>query len=184
MSSSFQNRLVGTVILVALAIIIVPDVLDGKKQRNDDRQETIPLKPNTDLTMQNPQLAGEQNISDDNSATSESTTETVTKTADEAQPIAADNTLQAPPRTPSEATVSGDAWVIQLGAFSQKGSVDKLVQQLQDKGFAAYAEPAGNLTKLMVGPDTSEAALKKQLTQLEKLTGLKGQVLSFEPGDQ
>lgn len=31
MASKFQNRLVGTVILVALGVILLPGLLDGKK---------------------------------------------------------------------------------------------------------------------------------------------------------
>lgn len=30
MASKFQNRLVGTIILVAIGVIVLPDVLDGK----------------------------------------------------------------------------------------------------------------------------------------------------------
>lgn len=31
MASKFQSRLVGTIILVAVGVIVLPDVLDGKK---------------------------------------------------------------------------------------------------------------------------------------------------------
>ncbi|MCK8158054.1 cell division protein DedD, partial [Erwinia amylovora] len=32
MASKFQNRLVGTVIIVALGVIVLPGVLDGQKK--------------------------------------------------------------------------------------------------------------------------------------------------------
>ncbi|WP_127960126.1 cell division protein DedD [Serratia microhaemolytica] len=45
MASKFQNRLVGTVILVALSVIILPSLLDGKKQHYENEFAAIPLLP-------------------------------------------------------------------------------------------------------------------------------------------
>lgn len=45
MASKFQNRLVGTVILVALGVIILPGLLDGKKKHYQDEFAAIPLVP-------------------------------------------------------------------------------------------------------------------------------------------
>jgi len=44
-ASKFQNRLVGTVILVALGVIILPGLLDGKKKHYQDEFAAIPLVP-------------------------------------------------------------------------------------------------------------------------------------------
>lgn len=45
MATQFQQRLVGTVILVALGVIFLPDLLDGKQQQAPDEAVTIPLRP-------------------------------------------------------------------------------------------------------------------------------------------
>lgn len=45
MASKFQNRLVGTVVLVALGVIILPGLLDGKKKHYEDEFAAIPLVP-------------------------------------------------------------------------------------------------------------------------------------------
>lgn len=45
MASKFQNRLVGTIILVALGVIILPGLLDGKKKHYADEFASIPLEP-------------------------------------------------------------------------------------------------------------------------------------------
>lgn len=45
MTSALQNRLVGTIILVALVVIFVPDILDGKKQAQDDPFVNLPARP-------------------------------------------------------------------------------------------------------------------------------------------
>lgn len=45
MASKFQNRLVGTIILVALGVIILPGLLDGQKKHYQDEFAAIPLVP-------------------------------------------------------------------------------------------------------------------------------------------
>ena len=45
MASKFQNRLVGTIILVALGVIVLPALLDGKKKHYEDEFAAIPLVP-------------------------------------------------------------------------------------------------------------------------------------------
>mgnify|MGYP006395794347 CR=1 FL=1 len=184
MASPLQNRLVGTIILVALAVIILPDVLDGEKAETVEEFETIPLQPEQEVALQEPQPVPEETRARLQQNEAENDESELEKTADTAQPINNDDsaaTLQAPPREPKEFAADGEAYVIQLGAFSNADSVNKLVVQLRDKGYAAYSERSGRLTKLMVGPDTSKAELEKQLPALAKLTGLNGKVLSYKP---
>ncbi|MCR3891986.1 cell division protein DedD [Aeromonas caviae] len=46
LASKFQNRLVGTVILVALVVIFLPDLMDGNKlEQKDEAFAKIPLRP-------------------------------------------------------------------------------------------------------------------------------------------
>lgn len=45
MASKFQNRLVGTVVLVALVVIVLPAILDGHKKHYQDDFAAIPLLP-------------------------------------------------------------------------------------------------------------------------------------------
>lgn len=45
MASKFQNRLVGTIIIVALGVIVLPGLLDGKKKHFKEEFAAIPLVP-------------------------------------------------------------------------------------------------------------------------------------------
>ncbi|RAP72179.1 putative dedD protein [Candidatus Erwinia dacicola] len=45
MASKFQNRLVGTIIIVTLSVIVLPGVLDGKKKHYKEEFAAIPLVP-------------------------------------------------------------------------------------------------------------------------------------------
>jgi len=44
-ASKFQNRLTGTIVLVALGVIILPGLLDGQKKHYQDEFAAIPLVP-------------------------------------------------------------------------------------------------------------------------------------------
>ncbi|QIR14152.1 cell division protein DedD [Shewanella aestuarii] len=46
MERQFKNRLVGTIVFVALGVIFLPDLLDGKKARVVEEFTDIPLRPN------------------------------------------------------------------------------------------------------------------------------------------
>ena len=45
MASKFQNRLVGTIIIVALGVIVLPSILDGEKKHYTEEFAAIPLVP-------------------------------------------------------------------------------------------------------------------------------------------
>ncbi|CCW29612.1 Protein dedD [Xenorhabdus nematophila F1] len=45
MASKFQNRLVGTVVLIALGVIVLPMIFDGDKKYNENQFASIPLVP-------------------------------------------------------------------------------------------------------------------------------------------
>ena len=45
MASKFQNRLVGTIVLVALGVIVLLGLLDGQKKHYQDEFAAIPLVP-------------------------------------------------------------------------------------------------------------------------------------------
>ena len=45
MADGFYNRIIGTTVVVAVLVIVLPDMLDGKKQRIQDDFTAIPLQP-------------------------------------------------------------------------------------------------------------------------------------------
>ncbi|AGH45442.1 SPOR domain-containing protein [Paraglaciecola psychrophila] len=53
MSSALQNRLVGTAIVVAIVVIFLPDLLDGKQESKRDLFVKLPQKPSM-KTVQSP----------------------------------------------------------------------------------------------------------------------------------
>ncbi|MGL4207598.1 MAG: SPOR domain-containing protein [Aeromonadaceae bacterium] len=51
MASQFQNRLIGTVILVSLGVIFIPDLLTGKRIDTSEPVASVPLRPQAAQVM-------------------------------------------------------------------------------------------------------------------------------------
>ncbi|WP_411358832.1 SPOR domain-containing protein [Pseudidiomarina salilacus] len=182
MASQLQNRIVGSIILIALAVIILPELLDGRQVREQQEFEAMPLQPETEVVEQavtypETELEG---------TPIQVNPEPVELTADTAPELDQEAEVTAPqPAAPVTEALTEPGYVIQLGAFSNADSVAKLITELQAKGFAAYSETVQvngkALIRLMVGPALTEAELEQQLPELQKLTGLNGRVIRFEP---
>lgn len=208
MSTPFQNRLVGTIIVAAVAIIFLPDVLDGDKKTYQDNFETIPKAPQVDFPPANKAFPQQklsnlpkEIISDDVALdgggaldASEALIEKgiTVSTLDKEPSFTADSTQAATKKTldlvakkiPSTA-VPKQAWVIQLGSFRHQNNVDDLVSKLKKEGYTAFTKPIktknGKLTKVFVGPELIKSSLEEKLPALKKLTNVQGKVARFYP---
>ena len=110
MASKFQNRLVGTVILVALVVIFLPDLMDGNKlEQKEEAFAKIPLRPELEpakpalqvsaaSTLPADHLASQQQASAATQWQVEEIGDTVTLAANQAAAAA-----QAQPATPAAA---------------------------------------------------------------------------------
>ncbi|KLV03949.1 DedD [Photobacterium aquae] len=196
MASKFQSRLVGTIILVAIGVIFLPDLFDGKKQHYQEQFASIPLKP---------QVAEETeyaSIPEPEFAEVELPPDPVTvvvsevdnpyilppedANTDEPQPLAQEmvKTDPQPESAPKIGNIDS-GWMVQLGVFRNFENAYQLVAKLRKEGFQAHVLPKvpqpGDLARVVVGPDVSKDKLAKQVKELEKLTGLKGQLVRFNP---
>lgn len=208
MSTPFQNRLVGTIIVAAVAIIFLPDVLDGDKKTYQDNFETIPKAPKVDFPPANKAFPQQklsklpkEVISDDVAldggsaldASKALTEKGITvSTLDKEPSFTADPTQADTKKTldlvakkvPSTA-VPKQAWVIQLGSFRHQNNVDDLVSKLKKQGYTAFTKPIktknGKLTKVFVGPELIKSSLEEKLPALKKLTNVQGKVARFYP---
>ncbi|MGI2131589.1 cell division protein DedD [Shewanella baltica] len=247
MSSQFHNRLVGTVVLVALGVIFLPDILDGKKDRQEEQFSEIPLRPTVieqqkadddmfevlsaedaaALSGADVALAETGNNADSDKSAAiakqdikadvkPEVKKPEVKQAEVKKPEAKPEPKKEPPKatvktepakkaetkaptvaktekpkaeTPKASATSRDSlksgFTLQLGSFNNATNVKALIAQLRKSGFKAYTIPEnpkdGVLTKVFVGPDVSEAKLKKIQVEVENLTRLKGWIVPFNP---
>ncbi|WP_088332260.1 SPOR domain-containing protein [Lacimicrobium sp. SS2-24] len=199
--SAFQNRLVGTVILVALAVIFLPDILDGEKVSHQDTFVALPERPKTieieapgafprkqveervtrqvevvdEVAVDDPVKAGEQDIAEPNNRIQATATDD--SGAEQTQPQVEDYPVE------DKVAAEQGAWVIQLGSFRHQKNVAELMNKLKDGGYRTFSRQvqtsSGTLTKVFVGPDVQKTALEQRLPALNELTGLQGKVTAY-----
>jgi DedD protein len=207
LSTPFQNRLVGTLIVAAVAIIFLPDVLDGDKKTYQEEFDKIPKAPKVDFKPQEQQFPNDKLASlpkeeivdesplDENSvidandnldSVKQSNIETLNNDkklasvkSDEKEPTPTVKKIMPEKASPQH------AWAIQLGSFRHKKNVDELVNKLESAGYTAFTKPIktknGALTKVFVGPELIKSSLEKKIPALKALTNVQGKVARFKP---
>ena len=194
MASKFQSRLVGTIILVAVGVIVLPDVLDGKKLHYKEEFASIPIKPELDSDVENFEIL--EPVEDDITLP-DSPVEAVVQEQEGAQVAASEPDPTPTPKPevikqPEQVEVAtrpvqeknqyeDSAWIIQLMALKNHENAVALVADLQKRGYQAHTKKENEFTRVIVGPDVSKSKLERQVQELQKITGSKGQLLKFKP---
>lgn len=199
MNSALKNRLVGTIILVALVVILLPEVLDGEKTQGTQEFVDIPSAP-APLVIESADEFPQQTLDEKTAQTLPISNEialddpqaiqdaSVQANANSTQNGAAVQTSAASPLKIEEPEIEIDVkdsgWVVQLGSFRNEKNVNELISKLKQAGYRAYSQPVrtnlGMLNKVFVGPELERARLEKALPHLEELTKLKGKITAFE----
>ncbi|HEV7633653.1 MAG TPA: SPOR domain-containing protein [Steroidobacteraceae bacterium] len=164
MDNRIKERLTGALILVALLVILVPEMLSGP-ETSTAAGDAPPARPATEgpplrsytldldaAADKNPAGQSALNAQSASAATeaapavpapAESGKSTPAATAatptESADPVAA-TTVPAPPPPPGPASTSGAAsrgWQVQVGSFAQRVNAERYAQQLAGKGFKA-----------------------------------------------
>lgn len=195
MATAFQNRLVGTIIIVALAVIFLPEILDGEKRHSQDRFESIPERPPMktvsqpeefpfkevkDSVTREVEIVQEQALDD----TPEETIATSQTAGQTDADVALDNSASSeqPIMEPKKEQVQA-GWVVQLGSFKHSKNVKDLLRKLEQAGYRAFTRPvrtsSGTLTKVFVGPDLDDSKLQTAIPHLKEVTGLQGRLTPF-----
>ncbi|GMQ45961.1 SPOR domain-containing protein [Vibrio sp. 10N] len=177
MASKFQSRLVGTIVLVAVGVIILPDLLDGKKLHYKEEFASIPLKPEINADVESFEvLEPEEDISVLPEAPVQATVG-----EDVVEEPEADVVAVKAQEVPERNDYADSAWIIQLMALKNADNAHALVKDLQKRGYQAHVKQEETFTRVIIGPDVSKSKLEKQLIELEQITGSRGQLLKFKP---
>lgn len=205
MTSALKNRLVGTIIVVALAVIFLPDFLDGKKQTNREPFVSVPANPPKKPIVEPESFPSERvakaavpaveieeetalddepvsSGADDNGTSDEATVARApaVKAFEEEDKLASQTVVD----TKSDAADDDAGWVIQLGSFRHEKNVKALLAKLEKAGYRAFSRKiqtsSGPLNKVFVGPDLDKKKLESALPHLKELTSLKGKVTTFK----
>jgi DedD protein len=173
----------GAAVLMVLAVIFIPMILDNSG-RDDMRitETNIPPRPESDF--RSPVVPLEQGTAVDTAAA-----EPVPPLLD--APVVTDDVPDQPVEQPEQSAIMKDdtrdttvsevgdapAWVIQLGSFASKTNAQNLVEQVKKEEYPAYLEEMrGNngtvYYRVRVGPELQRSraeAILKDLTAKIKL---------------
>lgn len=191
-----RRRLVGAVALVIAAVVILPLALDHEpKQGGQAIEIRIPAENSAGEFAPKvvPELAApvmvvpEQSVSAVQAASTvakpmeKSVEKSVTKKPEPKLATKAEAKPEAKPETKVEAkpAAPADAFVVQLGAFSDPAKARQRQQSLTTNGIKAYTEmlktDKGEMTRVRAGPFATREAAEKTREKLKRL-GLDGVV--------
>jgi DedD protein len=187
---AFKQRIIGAIVLVALAVIFIPILLPGHRDfgfTNTGTDSHIPPKPaelenlkvlelEKPLPAPAPREVIRTPIDERSPAAPETESETPTV---EPKPESVE-TKPAPAPTSQEAktdtATTPKAWVVQVGSFSNRGNAMRLRDQLRSKGYKTFVEQISTADKtfyrVRVGPVVTRdnaLALQKELQAKMKL---------------
>lgn len=177
MNDGLKQRLIGAVVLLALAVIFVPVIFDRQKLAPIDRQTQIPEAPEiTIVDIPEP---------------------TVPEVEDPAPPVEeiflpeeeadAREVAEVPVAETPQLNEQGvpQAWVIQVASFRSAERAEELKAALAGAGHTAYTRAVhagqGTMTRVFVGPKVDKSRLLKDQVAIEDAFKLSTVVLKFEP---
>lgn len=171
MNQALKNRIVGVVVLMALAVIVLPLIFDGANEQTllaDTRMPPAPQVPDATTLLaerpaQLPEAEGEI-AREHQAALPEVAVIPPVAVAPEATTSASSDTPPAAPAaasTPAVATVTADprlaglaqAWDVQVTAVAAPEGAERLRAKLVKAGYKARVHKVDGLFKVLVGPE-------------------------------
>ncbi len=210
LDKGMKQRMVGALVLVALAVIFLPMLFTREDEMRQVRVEApqapaMPSLPEVKVdpvTVPQPQEVAEAPQSapvvvDESTAPASTPSQPITaspQTQAQAQPVKPQAAAPAakvetkPAATPAQAAPSKIdvnglpvSWSIQLASLSNRAGAEKLQQTLRSQGYNAYIRSAGGMNRVYVGPLIERAEAERVRDAVNRQNSLKGFVVRFQP---
>jgi DedD protein len=195
-----KQRIVGTVVLLALALIFLPIIFDGEGSYQAPVSSRIPDTPIISIlpepTQSRPVIIGNVETIEPEVAATVSLIEEVTELVEEPSVVIATaesvrdvEITESAPVFSREVMQLSDAglpqgWVVRLGSFSDSENASNLVTRLQDAGYKAYSRVMRSsqeaLTGVFVGPWLDRGQVNEYQQKLQEEFSLAGLVVRYE----
>ena len=206
MEQRLKQRLIGAIVLVSLAVIFIPIILEGPDDEWTPRSHSIPEQPQMDYRADMElELPPETPVVDETVAMeviSQELAESEPRPALEAvkeetvpvklpEPGKAPEPVKAAPKpappvkqaVPKTEPLKG--WFVQVGSFGQEMNARGLRDRLATAGFQVRLQDVElgkkHAYRVLVGPSTSRTEAGKQAEKLKSGQHLKGMVIEY-PG--
>ncbi|HEX9625807.1 MAG TPA: SPOR domain-containing protein [Acidiferrobacterales bacterium] len=187
-----KHRIVGAIILVALAVIFVPMILSERVPQDPDARPAVVPSPETRVVV-TPVVPPEPDPESEPVKTIPPMMPVQPQTVPESEPDAPApaaapppppvTTAKPEPAKPKPAPVVTAGYVVQLGAFSDADNAQRLAAELREHGYAPKLDSVNvdgkRATRVRVGPYRSKEEASRVQARIQKETGNKGVVLSY-----
>jgi DedD protein len=197
----FKQRMIGALVLIALAVIFLPMLFSRQDEMRQVRVDPpaapqAPLVPEVKVEpvpVPEPQVLPQEPVPSD---------EELAQPTAPSMPIApapapAKPAVAAKPAAPAPAVATAPAkpdttprvdpnglpvsWSIQLASLSNRAGADNLQKSLRSQGFNAYVRSADGKNRVFVGPLVERAEAERLRDVINRQQKLKGFVVRFEP---
>lgn len=199
MDPIIKQRLVGSLVLVALGIVFWPLIFVDNPGRESISVAPMPERPFVDTSplaapesLQSevePLLPGEPSGEGfDQTAADEATRiDEAPNTSDLAPAADLDpmTTRSLPPEDTSLIDEQGLPvfWVLQVAAMGTQSSAETLVADLMARGYKAFVNPMqranGTLYRVQIGPNAERAKLTSVKNEIDRVLGVDSQILRY-----
>lgn len=188
-----KQRLVGTVVLVALAVIFIPMILDFSREQETMVAVDIEIPPAPDankmrilpldswskkidpevkaepLFVESPVVPDEEEKKPDLGLESELKSKLKEAVSTTAPKMSQPDVFVEPPAETKKIAKKGPAWVVQIGSFSSQDKALFFRDQLRSQGYASYVVSADSREnkkyyRVRVGP----VLLKSEASSIQK----------------
>lgn len=190
-----RHRIVGAIIVVALAVIFIPMILSNR-ETPADRTDASNLAPRDTAVEENKVAVTKLPLPESTNAktdpapaaapASDKPAEMTAPTEVKEAKAAATPTASAPAKTAAakiDAKAPGGGWVVQVGTFSNTANAARLEKKLRAEGQPLLVErislEGGKAVRLRVGPFRERDAALKARDRIHKEVGVKGVVLAY-----
>ena len=175
-----KQRIVGTIVLMALVGLLFPVIFDGGDTFQAELESRIPPEPQFSL-LPEPNPTRPVIIADTDTDAG----------AEEGQSEISENDSQIISQSEEDEAdldlspmLSG--WSIRLGSFAEKQNATNLVERLHESEYKAYTREfnnsAGELVSVFVGPWIEKSIAEDYLSELEDKFRLAGDIVRYEVG--
>lgn len=202
----FKQRMVGALVLVALAVIFLPMLFSGQDEQRQIQVDApappqMPVLPEVKVEpvpVPQPQVIAEEPVAPLEPVPVEapvpaSVVQPAAPAAAKPVPVPKPSVV-TPAQTVAQAPAKLDAtqkrvdanglpisWSVQLVSLSNRASADNLQKTLRNQGYNAYVRSSGGMNRVFVGPLLERAEADRLRDLLGKQQNLKGFVVRFQP---
>ena len=185
MNQGTKRRIVGTAVLLALALIFLPIVFDGQGSYQTQLFSRVPTEPIISVLPEPTQV---RPIILADSLPEEIEDSEAESIADETDEDEEQLTIAEPVFTQDIPQLSAaglpEGWSVRLGSFAQEENANNLMERLRGAGYKAYMRSIdntqGKLTSVFVGPWLNRDLVDQYKEELQEEFRLAGDIVRFE----